>query len=217
MNIDHDLANRIFLNIGEEILTQGDIDQETLKWRVLKQYYLSTILTELAANPWIGFKKRRALQKDTEFENHSPYQFPYFLPIDCARPLEIQGRFFFVIEDDRLITDRDNAALLYVTNGKRATPIAGQDYPDYDDIKLDPLFNDYLEKLIASKIALKVSNDPQLHQQLFMEAAMAKRDAVYTMRALSNSAQNGERRWDEYLNDMTQDSLLQQAAGQQAR
>jgi hypothetical protein len=215
VNIDEDLANRIFLNIGEEILSQGDRTQDTLKWRVLKQYYLSAMLTELAANPWIGARTRKLLVKEAaSYANYSPYQFVYKLPIDCARPLEIQGNYFYVVEDNRLLTDRDNAALLYITNGKRATPIAGDDYPDYDDLAIDPLFYDYLEKLLASKIAMKVANRPELHQQLFAEAALARQDAINTIAALSNSRQNGERRWDDYLVNANREALLRAAAGQ---
>jgi hypothetical protein len=215
VNINEDLANRIFLNIGEEILSEGDRSQETLKWRVLKQYYLSTLLAELAANPWVGARVRRPLVKEAaSYVNYSPYKFIYKLPIDCARPLEIQGNFFYVIEDNRLLTDRDNAALLYITNGRRAAPIAGDDYPNYDNLEIDPLFYDYLEKLIASKIAMKVANNPAIHQQLFAEAVLAKREAIDTIRALSNSRQNGERRWDDYLINAERDALLRQAANQ---
>jgi hypothetical protein len=215
VNINEDLANRIFLNIGEEILSQGDRTQGTLKWRVLKQYYLSTMLAELAANPWVGARIRKLLVKEaTTYTNYSPYQFIYKLPLDCARPLEIQGNYFYVIEDNRLLTDRDNAALLYIANGKRAAPIQGDDYPDYDNLVIDPLFYDYLEKLIASKIAMKVANRPDIHQQLFTEAVLAKREAIHTIAALSNSRQNGERRWDDYLNADREALLRAAAAGQ---
>jgi hypothetical protein len=209
------MANRIFLDIGEEILFQESRTQNTLQWRTLKQYYLSTLLTELAANPWVGARTRKPLVKeDPAYVNYSPYQFVYKLPLDCARPLELQGYYFFVIEDNRLLTDRDNAALLYIANGKRSTPIPGDDYPDYDDLAIDPLFNDYLEKLVASKMALKIANNPATHSLLFAEAALAKREAIDTIKALSNSRQNGERRWDEYLINADRDALLRQAANQ---
>jgi hypothetical protein len=203
------------MNIGEEILSDGDISQETLKWRVLKLYYLSTILAELAANPWIGARKRKLLvKKNPQTPNYSPYQFIYELPIDCARPLEIQGNYFFVLEDNYLLTDRDNAAVLYISNGKRATPITGNDYPDYDDVVIDPLFFDYIEKLIASKIAIKIGNAPQIGQQMYAQAMLAKREAIDNIKALSNSRQNGERRWDEYLNNADREALLRQVVAQ---
>jgi hypothetical protein len=216
VNIDEDMANRILLNIGEEILSPLDKQNNTLKWRVLKQYYLSSFLAELAANPWVGALTRKLLEKELPvYQNYSPYRFVYKLPIDCARPLEIQGNAFFVIEDRRLLADRDNAALLYVANGRRAVPgPASEDYPDYDDLSIDPLFYDYLEKLIASKMAIKISSSPQTHQQLFAEAALAKREALNTIRAFSGSRRSGERRWDEYLDNADREALLRQAAGQ---
>jgi hypothetical protein len=132
--------------------------------------------------------------------------------------LEIQGNYFYVIEDGRLLTDLDNAALLYISNGKRATPgPLTEDYPEYDDLAIDPLFFDYLEKLIASKISMKLANSPQIHQQLFAEAALAKREATNTIVALSNSRQNGERRWDDYLLSADREALLRQAASQQGQ
>jgi hypothetical protein len=221
------------MNIGEEALSEGDILQRTLKYRVLERYYLSTILTELAANPWIGARKRAPLTKidcvlpgeanpTNKPVNYSPYRYMYNLPADCVRPLEIQGNHFFVIEEKKLLTDLNNAALLYITNGY-VSPVNGvhaypnDTYKDYADIEIDPVFSDYLEKIIASKVATKLSTNFQIHQMMFSEAMLARKEAINTIRALSNSRQNGERRWDEYLNNADRDAYLQQLPTQQNR
>jgi hypothetical protein len=61
---------------------------------------------------------------------------------------------------------------------------------------------------------MKVANNPAIHQQLFAEAMLAKREAIETIRALSNSRYNGERRWDEYLSSGDREAQLRQMANQ---
>jgi hypothetical protein len=218
MNIDRDLANRIFLDIGEEMLTEGDTTQDTLKWRILKEYYLSTMISAISAIPWVNGKKRAVLTKLTA-DSLSPYLYLYSLPVDCARPLEIQGDYFYVIENGKLRTDRDDAALLYVTNGKLSVPISGDDYPDYNLPEMEPLFYDYVEKLIASKMVIKIKpGSTDLRQALFAEAMLARQEALSAIRAVSSSRSTGERRWDEEIQNAQQDLYLQriaQSRGQQ--
>jgi hypothetical protein len=144
--------------------------------------------------------------------NYSDYKYMYYLPVDCVQPQEIQGNHFYTIEGDKLLTDLDNASLLYISDGKLASPTAqtaDDDYPDYGDIKMEPLFWEYIEKMLASKIAVKLSNIPQISQALFSMAMLIRQQAVEIIRATSGSRYNGERRWDEALNNYVQD-LLQQ-------
>ena len=209
--------------------TDGDVQQETLKWRVLKEYYLSTMTSAVSSIPWINGKLRKALTKtdtvlpgennpDSKPVNYSPYRYMYDLPVDCARPLEIQGDYFYVIENGKLLTDRDNAALLYVTNGKLTVPHAGDDYPDYDLPEMEPLFYEYVEKLIASKMVMKLMPDKsELRQALFAEAMLARQEALGAIRALSSSRSTGERRWDEEIRNSQQDLYLQQLARNEGR
>ena len=229
MNIDRELANRIFLDIGEEMATDGDASQETLKWRVLKEYYLSTMISAVSSIPWINGKLRKALTKidavlpgaanpDNKTVNYSPYRFMYELPVDCARPLEIQGDYFYVIENGKLLTDRDDAALLYVTNGKVSVPLAGHDYPGYNLPEMEPLFYEYVEKLIASKMVMKLMpGQADLRQALFAEAMLARQEALSAIRAVSSSRSTGERRWDEEIRNTQQDLYLQQLARNEGR
>jgi hypothetical protein len=229
MNIDRELANRIFLDIGEEMATDGDANQETLKWRVLKEYYLSTMISAVSSIPWISGKLRKALVKietvlpgaenpNQKTVNYSPYRFMYELPIDCARPLEIQGDYFYVIENGKLLTDRDDAALLYVTNGRVSVPLEGHDYPGYNLPEMEPLFYEYVEKLIASKMVMKLMpGKTDLRQALFSEAMLARQEALSAIRAVSSSRSTGERRWDEEIRNTQQDLYLQQLARSEGR
>jgi hypothetical protein len=207
MNIDRDVANRALMDIGEEILTGGEITQDNLKWRVIKEYYLATVTAALSTIPWTGGKRRKALVPAAGVTNYSPYQYIYQLPIDCVTPLEIQGDYFFVIENDNLLTDREGVALLYVTNGKLPAPTTGSngtaddDYPLYEDIKMEPIFWEYVEKMLASKIATRITGRPEISQAMFAMAALLRQEAVAQIRATSGSRYNGERRWDEALNN----------------
>ncbi|MDR3191622.1 MAG: hypothetical protein LBT87_01000 [Treponema sp.] len=334
MNIDTLLANRILLDIGDEILTEGDVEQDTLRWRILKEYYLATVINAISSIPWTNGKRRIALEKiDTVFSsevnpenkivNHSPYRYMYKLPADCARPLEIQGDYFYVIENGNLLTDRENAALLYVSNGRleknlfdflfgtitlssstvdfanifsvelpgdihtalyvvASTAVTGgttvkvtvkgattsnatnwteiasaeftpaqinegrqkidlfsvrypfikvsiaktgtftagvlnaylkDDYPGYCVSQMEPIFYEYVEKLIASKMVTKLTpSRAELRQTLFAEAMLSRQEALSSIRAVSSSRMNGERRWDEELQNARQDLYLQQAA-----
>jgi hypothetical protein len=333
MNIDTLLANRILLDVGDEILNEGDVEQETLKWRVLKEFYLATVINAVSSIPWTNGKRRSALEKiDTVFSsevnpenkivNYSPYRYMYKLPADCARPLEIQGDYFYVIENGCLLTDRQDAALLYVSNGRleghffdfsfgaitlsstttefantftvelpgeihsalyiaattavtggtkvkvtvkgamtenasiwtdiaseEFTPVqlnegkqkielfsvrfpyikvaitktgtfsAGvlnaylkDDYPGYCISQMEPIFYEYIEKLIASKMITKLKPGSEMRQVLFAEAMLARQEALSGIRAVSSSRSNGERRWDEEIRNAQQDSYLQQLA-----
>jgi hypothetical protein len=221
MNIDQDVANRALMDIGEEILSPGEITQENLKWRVIKEYYLSTIITALSAIPWTRGKIRKQLtMMPADTPNYSPYQYIYELPIDCVMPLEIQGNYFFVIEENHLLTDRANAALLYITNGRLAEPTADtteDDYPDYSDIQMEPLFWEYIEKMLASKIAVKITGNPEISQAMFAMASLLRQEAMEQIRATSGSRYNGERRWDEALNNYVQDIVAQSRRREEQR
>jgi hypothetical protein len=46
----------------------------------------------------------------------------YDLPLDCAKPLELQENAYFVIEGRYLYTNQDRAELVYVSNGRGIVP-----------------------------------------------------------------------------------------------
>jgi hypothetical protein len=46
----------------------------------------------------------------------------YDLPLDCAKPLELQENAYFVIEGRYLYTNQDRAELAYVSNGRGIAP-----------------------------------------------------------------------------------------------
>jgi hypothetical protein len=75
--------------------------------------------------------------------------------------------------------------------------LSGEDYPDYRDIGAEPYFWRYVELMLAAKFAMKMSNDPQLHQLLLQEAMAIGNHAMETSRANRASPVPTEPTWAE--------------------
>jgi hypothetical protein len=201
MNIDQALANRVFAGIGDDPLTPADYAGASLRFRVLKDFYLQTFLEALSEVPWTRGKKRSVLSK-IDADHLSPYRFQYAVPVDCARPLEIQENAYFVAEGNRILTDREDAALLYITNGKIADParyLARDDYPEHDPPEYEPKFYEYIERLLAAKLAVKLQKTPKLYETLFSSAMLIKREAVAASRSAAAAKKNGNDWWFDRL------------------
>lgn len=221
MNINLGIANRALEKAGQEALTSQDIEKDSSVWRLIKSFYLSTLLETLANTPWTSQKKRKVLNY-SEQDNYSEYDYVYDLPIDCAKPEEIQNNDVFIVEGDLLYTNTENAVLLYISNGKKEIEeekpeedstydmtetlpeeepeqIKEDDYPEYEELKLDPLLSEYVETRLASKIALKLTDDRQLYQLLFNESSLIEQKAIKMTLEHAHSKQNGNKWWDEQL------------------
>jgi hypothetical protein len=118
MKIDFSLANRALARVKIDPLTWSDRSGETLRWRTLRDYYLQTFLEALSEVPWTGGRKRSRLARTGRPHLRTDFRFVYDVPFDCARPVELQGNEYFVIEDRYLCTGLERAELLYITNGK---------------------------------------------------------------------------------------------------
>ncbi len=202
MNIDRDIADRAFLAVGEPALNSGDIGRESERYRMLKTYYLQTILEALSEVPWTRAKKRVVLEK-SEDENLSPYRYAYVTPVDCARPLEMQNNEYFIVEGDRILTDLPDAVLLYITNGRRtlwdSITETREDYPAYDLPEMEPKFYEYIEKMLAAKFAIKLTDKKNLYQTLFSAAMLIKDEAVSASKSASAAKKNGNPWWFEEI------------------
>lgn len=122
MNIDLKLVNRALLDTGQEPINDGDIAAGNPKAGLARAYYLETLLEAFSEAAWTGSKRRALLAKSRGRGNTSSYAFMYDLPVDCARPVELQENAYFVIEGRYLYTDRDRAELAYVSNGRGIVP-----------------------------------------------------------------------------------------------
>lgn len=116
MNIDRDLVNRALEKAGQEPLVEDDITKNTARWRLVKSFYLPTILETLSHTSWTSRKKRAKLIA-FEGDNYSDYAYCYRLPLDCAKPEEIVNNGEFLTEGNFIYTDTQDAILLYISNG----------------------------------------------------------------------------------------------------
>jgi hypothetical protein len=120
MNLDFALVNRALENIGMAPLTQADKQAENAAWVTAKDFYLHTMLEALAQVEWTGAKRRRELTPaQMPHKGNADFAYAYTLPLDCARPVELDGQEYFEVESVLLFTDEAPARLLYVGNGKR--------------------------------------------------------------------------------------------------
>jgi len=73
-------------------------------------------------------------------------------------------------------------------------PKPGSDYPDYIALDYEHKFYEYIEKKLAAKFAIKLSDQPKLHTQLLQEALLVKQEAIDASRA-SRAAKVKEDKW----------------------
>jgi len=130
MNMSLDIVNGarysagLLRESGEErmkLLSREDKFYPELKelYEVCKSVFLKTFLEALSEVPWTMGRKRKRLLRTRLPHGDSGFAFTYNLPYDCARPVELSGKDYYVIDGDFLCTDAQNAELLYVSNGKR--------------------------------------------------------------------------------------------------
>lgn len=223
MNIDFDVVNRSFTRIGEEPISIKDKEDNNLKWNLAKNFYLITILEALSTTPWTSSQKH-ALLEESEEENYTKYQYCYKLPIDCAKPLELQDNSYFQVIGKTLYTDIPNAILRYVSNFKKVQnfeeenpednteiintdfpeediEVIEDDYPEYDDIVGDVKFWEYIELRLASKLALKLSGDMNLYNVLYAEARLIENEAINASKTNAFAKKNGNDWWFDDVNN----------------
>jgi hypothetical protein len=70
-----------------------------------------------------------------------------------------------------------------IANELPEDPLPESDYPDYFSLDYEPKFHEYIEKKLAAKFAMKLSEQPKLHIQLLQEAMIIRQEAVDASRA----------------------------------
>ena len=267
MNIDRGIVNRALEAAGQERLNDQDIENDSARWRLIKDNYLNVILTTLNNTAWASCIRRAKLisasiepkeeihdgirykvLEDCYFENHlyhkdeyayfpegkelpaffeldpveseeetqeepkkdlienlSSYRYVYFLPEDCAKPEALNDNAEYVIEGRYLYTNSECNILQYVTNGKRPedTEITEEeqeeDYPEYNEIKFDPALSEYIELLLAAKIALKITGDPNTYGLLYNNAMIIENNARKANLEHAHSKERGEEWWGDRI------------------
>ncbi len=120
MNLDFALVGRALLNIGMAPITEADKLAGNEAWRTARSYYLETMLEALAQVEWTGAKRRRELTPAMmPYKKNADFAHAYAMPIDCAKPIELDEQEYFEVEAHLLYTDAAPARLLYVSDGRR--------------------------------------------------------------------------------------------------
>lgn len=117
MNISEEIVARAYDKAGEEPLTETELsNKSSTRWRVIKDYYLATILETLSQTEWTCLITRAELE-ESDIDNYTDYTYVYTLPIDCAKPISLASEAEYIVEGNILYTDDSAAVLVYVTNG----------------------------------------------------------------------------------------------------
>lgn len=201
MNINKDIVNRALEAAGQERLSDEDIEKNSSRWRLIKDNYLSVILTTLAKTTWTSQLKREKL-KEAEASNFTGYDYVYLLPVDCAKPEELQDEAEFNVEGKYLYTNSPMAVLLYVSNGKRKPEdilSEKEDYPEYDDFDFDPSLSEYIELQLAAKIALKITGNMQTFGLLYNQAMVIENNARKATLEHAHSKEKGAAWWGDQM------------------
>jgi hypothetical protein len=251
MNADLAFVNRALLNVGNAPLSAEECAQaDNAAWAAVKAFYLSTMLESLQEVPWTSAKRRRFLAPTRKpHKGNAGYPRAFDLPIDCAKPLELEDKAYFVLEGGLLYTASPAPALLYVSNGRRLIdqtevsgggafrrpgseyftggdasrnrryeqgdnilcggnaertppvppPEAAEDFPEYAEVRFEAQFYLYWEKMLSAKLALKITDKPDLHLALFQEAAAISQNAQQASIAQSAAKRKAPALWADEL------------------
>jgi hypothetical protein len=120
MNLDFALVNRALQNLGLSPISEADRAAGNADWLTAREYFLQTMLEALAQVEWTSAKRRRdLLPAQLPFKRNHDFSFAYVLPLDCAKPIELDGQEYFEVEANLLYTTAAPARLLYISNGRR--------------------------------------------------------------------------------------------------
>jgi hypothetical protein len=78
-------------------------------------------------------------------------------------------------------------------------PVSPDDYPDYMVLEYEPKFYEYIEKMLAAKFTMKLSNQPQLKTQMLQEALLIKQEATNTSLSQRAAQLEPQKWWKEEL------------------
>ena len=148
MNIDRNIVARAFVKAGEEPITDTEWDDtNSNRVRIVREFYLATLLEALSSYDWTSQKKRARLtpfdpetaDDDEVEENLTGYAYMFPLPKDCAKVISVDDGEPYIVEGGFIFCDKESIVILYVRNYFTGTYIYKDVYveveePDPDDI-----------------------------------------------------------------------------------
>jgi len=78
-------------------------------------------------------------------------------------------------------------------------PAPYEDYPGYSKIDYEPKFYEYLEMMLAAKLAVKNTQQPRLHDTLMQKALLIKQDAVKSTKSIAADKDKPSTWWGDRL------------------
>jgi hypothetical protein len=78
-------------------------------------------------------------------------------------------------------------------------PEPADDFPDYQQLEYEPKFYEYIERALAAKFSMKLTNQPQLHLQMLQEAMLIKQEAVHATKIRRAARLEPKRWWTEEI------------------
>lgn len=175
MNVNFDIVNRALTRLGEEAITEKDKEEQTLKWKLCKGFYLQTILESLATTPWTSSQKHAVLEK-IENDNYTEYQYAYALPADCAKPIQLKNNEYYIVIGDVLYTDQEDAILRYVSNFKKEI----KETPEEDNIEV--INDEIIDDEIIPDIPENETPEEELPEEIIEEDYPEYNDIVGDVR-----------------------------------
>ena len=206
MNIDRKLVARALTKAGEEPITDEEWeDADSNRVRIVKEFYLATLLESLSSYDWTSQKKRVRLEvyepEDEEAEeNLTSYAYMYPLPADCAKVVKLANDEPYIIEGSFLFADVENAVLVYIRNYFTGTDYGvNEDYNYYGEPELDPTLSAYFECKLAASLALKLTGGTDKYQMLYNEAELIANKAQKKSSEQAQNKTKGNPWWTDQL------------------
>jgi hypothetical protein len=76
-------------------------------------------------------------------------------------------------------------------------PEPDEDFPDYQPPEYEPKFYEYIERTLAAKFSMKLTDQPQLHLQLLQEALLIKQEAINATKSRRAAKREPNKWWTE--------------------
>ncbi|MDR0732250.1 MAG: hypothetical protein LBF63_11315, partial [Treponema sp.] len=78
-------------------------------------------------------------------------------------------------------------------------PEPADDFPDYRRLEYEPKFYEYIERALAAKFSMKLTDQPQLHIQLLQEALLIKQEAINATKSRRAAKLEPKKWWTEEI------------------
>jgi hypothetical protein len=78
-------------------------------------------------------------------------------------------------------------------------PEPADDFPDYRRLEYEPKFYEYIERMLAAKLSMKMTDQPALHVQLLQEAMLVRQEAVKASKSRRAAKPEPKRWWTEEI------------------